>query len=103
MSEVVATPMPRIGDVAPDFTATTTHGEITFSEWQGDDWVVFFSHPADFTPVCTTELAEFARRNEEFTERGVKLLGLSVDSIHSHVAWVQNIKEILDIQIPNLC
>lgn len=100
MSEVVATPIPRIGDVAPDFTATTTHGEITFSEWQGDDWVVFFSHPADFTPVCTTELAEFARRNEEFTERGVKLLGLSVDSIHSHVAWVQNIKEILDIQIP---
>jgi sulfite reductase beta subunit-like hemoprotein/alkyl hydroperoxide reductase subunit AhpC len=91
--------IPRIGDPAPDFTANTTHGEITFSEWQGDDWVVLFSHPADFTPVCTTELAAFARRQDELTARGVKLLGLSIDSIHSHLAWRESIREGLGVEI----
>ena len=94
------TPIPRIGDDAPDFTAITTHGEITFSDWQGEEWVILFSHPADFTPVCTTELTEFASRNNEFADRGIKLIGLSIDSIHSHVAWVQNIKEIMGAKIP---
>ena len=94
------TPIPRIGDDAPDFTAITTHGEITFSDWQGDNWVILFSHPADFTPVCTTELTEFADRNDEFSDRGIKLIGLSIDSIHSHVAWVQNINEIMGTKIP---
>ena len=94
------TPIPRIGDDAPDFTAITTHGEITLSDWQEDNWVILFSHPADFTPVCTTELTEFASRNAEFSDRGIKLIGLSIDSIHSHVAWVQNINEIMGTKIP---
>lgn len=91
--------LPRIGDEAPDFTATTTHGELTFSEWQGEDWVVLFSHPADFTPVCTTELAAFARRQGEFTERGTKLIGVSIDSIHAHLAWTENIRQQLDVSV----
>jgi peroxiredoxin (alkyl hydroperoxide reductase subunit C) len=92
--------MPRIGDPAPDFKAISTHGEITFSDWQKGSWVVLFSHPADFTPVCSTELAEFARRNDEFTKRNTKLIGLSIDSIHSHLAWRENLKQILDVEIP---
>jgi peroxiredoxin (alkyl hydroperoxide reductase subunit C) len=100
MSEAVSGAIPRIGEVAPDFVAETTQGVIKFSEWQGGKWVVLFSHPADFTPVCTTELAEFARRNEEFAKRDAKLIGLSIDSIHSHMAWLQNIKERLGVEIP---
>ncbi|WP_420829516.1 peroxiredoxin [Nannocystis pusilla] len=73
---------------------------MKFSEWQGGKWVVLFSHPADFTPVCTTELAEFARKNDEFAGRDAKLIGLSIDSIHSHMAWLQNIKERLGVEIP---
>ena len=92
--------IPRIGDPAPDFTANTTHGPLTFSEWQNGKWVVFFSHPADFTPVCTTELAELARRNAEFEAKNVKLLGLSIDSIHSHLAWHDSIKTKLGVDIP---
>jgi len=92
--------IPRIGDTAPDFKAVTTHGEIQFSEWQKGSWVVLFSHPADFTPVCSTELVEFARRNDEFGKRNVKLIGLSIDSIHSHLAWRENLKQILDAEIP---
>jgi len=93
--------LPKIGEPAPDFTAVTTHSSaMKFSEWQGDSWVVFFSHPADFTPVCTTELTEFARRNDEFKALGVKLIGLSIDSIHSHLAWLQNIKQIMGVEIP---
>jgi peroxiredoxin 2/4 len=92
--------LPRIGDKAPDFKSETTHGVITFSEWQGNSWVVFFSHPADFTPVCTTELTEFAKRSKEFSDRNCKLLGVSVDSIHSHLAWVLNMEEKLGIRIP---
>lgn len=100
MSEAVSGAIPRIGEVAPDFVAETTQGVIKFSEWQGGKWVVLFSHPADFTPVCTTELAEFARRSDEFARRDAKLIGLSIDSIHSHMAWLQNIKERLGVEIP---
>jgi peroxiredoxin (alkyl hydroperoxide reductase subunit C) len=92
--------LPRIGDKAPDFQSETTHGVLKFSEWQGNSWVVFFSHPADFTPVCTTELTEFARRSKEFADRNCKLLGVSVDSIHSHLAWVMNMEEKLSVRIP---
>ena len=100
MPETTLTGIPRIGDPAPDFRALTTHGEIQFSDWQKGSWVVLFSHPADFTPVCSTELGEFARRNEEFARRNTKLIGLSIDSIHSHLAWRQNLKQILDVEIP---
>ena len=92
--------MPRIGDTAPDFKAVTTQGELQFSEWQGDHCVILFSHPADFTPVCSTELAEFAKRNAEFEALGTKLMGLSIDSIHSHLAWRENLKQIMDVEIP---
>ncbi len=92
--------MPKIGEQAPDFTAVTTQSpNLTFSEWQGDSWVVLFSHPADFTPVCSTELTEFARREDEFSRMNTKLIGLSVDSIHSHLAWIQNLKQILGVEI----
>jgi peroxiredoxin 2/4 len=100
MSDTAITGIPRIGDTAPDFTAVTTDGEITFSEWQGDSWAVLFSHPADFTPVCTTELCEFARKADEFARRNTKLIGLSIDSIHSHLAWRENIKEKLGVELP---
>lgn len=92
--------IPRLGDIAPDFKANTTLGEITFSEWQKDNWVVLFSHPADFTPVCSTELTEFARRIAEFDKRKAKLIGISIDSIHSHLAWTQNLEKILNVKIP---
>ncbi|MFZ5478759.1 MAG: peroxiredoxin [Myxococcota bacterium] len=92
--------IPRIGDPAPDFTANTTHGPLSFSEWQNGKWVVFFSHPADFTPVCTTELSEFARRADEFERRNVKLIGLSIDSIHSHLAWLDSIRDRMGIELP---
>jgi peroxiredoxin 2/4 len=92
--------MPRIGDPAPDFKAPTTHGELQFSQWQGTDWVVLFSHPADFTPVCSTELTEFGRRAEEFKKRSAKLIGISIDSVHSHLAWTQNLTKILGVKLP---
>jgi peroxiredoxin (alkyl hydroperoxide reductase subunit C) len=85
--------IPRIGEKAPDFTANTTQGELTFSEFNEDSWVILFSHPADFTPVCTTELSAFAEEKEFFEEHNTKLIGLSIDSIHSHLAWVHNVKE----------
>lgn len=91
--------IPRIGDNAPDFTAPTTEGELNFRKWQGDKWVILFSHPADFTPVCSTELTEFARRAKEFEERDTKLIGLSIDSVHSHLAWRENLKQIMDVEI----
>lgn len=83
----------------PDFEANTTHGLIRFSEWAGGKWVILFSHPADFTPVCTTELIELARRHEEFEKRGVKLIGNSVDSNYSHIAWLRNIEEKFSVKI----
>jgi peroxiredoxin (alkyl hydroperoxide reductase subunit C) len=85
--------MPRIGDQAPDFVAPTTTGELKFSEYNKDSWVILFSHPADFTPVCTTELSAFAVDKNWFDAHGTKLIGLSIDSIHSHLAWVNNVHE----------
>lgn len=86
-------PIPRIGEKAPDFTAPTTHGELTLSDYGKDSWVIMFSHPADFTPVCTTELSAFAQEKDFFTDHHTKLIGLSIDSIHSHLAWVNNVRE----------
>ncbi|MDX2306141.1 MAG: peroxiredoxin [Microscillaceae bacterium] len=83
----------RLGDEAPNFTAVTTEGEINFHEWLGDSWGVFFSHPADFTPVCTTELGTVAKYREEFEKRNVKTIALSVDPLDSHKAWVFDINE----------
>lgn len=85
--------MPRIGDMAPDYEAVTTMGKIKFSEFAKDKWTVMFSHPADFTPVCTTEMSGFAQRKAEFDALNTELLGLSIDSIHSHMAWVNNVRE----------
>ena len=85
--------MPRIGDNAPDFEAVTTHGKLKLSDYANGKWVILFSHPADFTPVCTTELSGFAERKQEFEKLDTKLMGLSIDSIHSHLAWVNNVNE----------
>lgn len=83
----------RINDIAPDFKADTTQGLLQFHEWIGDSWAVLFSHPKDFTPVCTTELGAFARRQQEFTQRNTKLIGLSVDPVASHQRWEKDIEE----------
>lgn len=83
----------QLGDLAPDFTADTTEGPIRFHEWLGDDWGVFFSHPKDFTPVCTTELGEVARIKPEFDRRGAKVIGLSVDPVADHDRWAADIAE----------
>lgn len=83
----------QLGDVAPDFTAPTTQGEISFHEWLGDNWGVLFSHPADFTPVCTTELGEVARLKGEFDKRSAKVIGLSVDPVDKHLVWEKDIEE----------
>jgi len=88
-----------IGDPAPEWTAVTTHGPKRLSDYKGK-WVVMFSHPADFTPVCTTEFIAFARKNDEFVKRNVQLIGLSIDSVHSHIAWTRNIKEKFGVDIP---
>ena len=85
--------MPRIGDKAPNFKAQTTKGPIEFENFAEDKWIVMFSHPADFTPVCTTEMTGFATRKPEFDALNTELLGLSIDSIHSHLAWVNNVRE----------
>lgn len=85
--------MPRIGDVAPDFNAVATTGKIQFSDFAKDKWIVMFSHPADFTPVCTTEMSGFAVRKPEFDALNTELLGLSIDSVHAHLGWVNNVKK----------
>ncbi|WP_074407063.1 MULTISPECIES: peroxiredoxin [Aquimarina] len=92
-TEIETNSIPRIGDDAPDFEALTTHGNLKFSEFADGKWAILFSHPADFTPVCTTELSGFAERKQEFEALNTKLIGLSIDSIHSHLAWVNNVKE----------
>jgi peroxiredoxin (alkyl hydroperoxide reductase subunit C) len=88
-----------IGMPAPDFEAVTTHGKIKLSQYKGK-WVMLFSHPADFTPVCTTEFIAFAERFEEFKKRGVEIIGLSIDSVYSHIAWVRSIEEKMGVRIP---
>lgn len=100
MSTEVITPRLELNGPAPDFTTNTTIGPITFSEWQGDSWVILFSHPADFTPVCTTEFIEFAKLNPELQKRNVKIIGNSIDSVYSHIAWVRNIEEKTGVHIP---
>jgi alkyl hydroperoxide reductase subunit AhpC len=84
----------RINDVAPDFEAQTTQGTIRFHDWIGDSWAVLFSHPKDFTPVCTTELGSMAKLQPEFTKRGVKIIGLSVDPVESHSRWAKDIEDV---------
>ena len=84
----------RINDIAPDFTANTTNGEISLHDWIGEGWAILFSHPKDFTPVCTTELGSLAKLETEFTKRNVKVMGLSVDPVNDHTAWLDDIEEV---------
>jgi peroxiredoxin (alkyl hydroperoxide reductase subunit C) len=91
--------MPIIGEPAPEFSAVTTHGPLKLSDFRGK-WVILFSHPADFTPVCTTEFMAFSKASEELGSLNVQLLGLSIDSVHSHLAWVRNVKEKMGVEIP---
>ncbi len=91
--------LPRLNEPAPAFEAVTTHGTIRLSDYKGS-WLILFSHPADFTPVCTTEFIAFAEIYPELQKRGVELLGLSIDSVYSHIAWVRNVEEKTGVHIP---
>lgn len=86
--------MLRLGMIAPDFSADTTQGRISFHDWLNDDWCVLFSHPKDFTPVCTTELAAITRLMPEFSRRGVKVIGISVDTVDIHLRWIRDIADV---------
>lgn len=95
------TRLPRINEPAPDFEAKSTHGVIRLSNYTSKGkWVLLFSHPADFTPVCTTEFVEFSKRNPEFEKRNVQLIGNSIDSVYSHIAWVLNIEKNFGVKVP---
>jgi peroxiredoxin (alkyl hydroperoxide reductase subunit C) len=96
MEESQPTPMPRIGDKAPEFHAVTTQGPIKFPSDYSGKWIILFSHPADFTPVCTSEFMTFATMEKRFEEAGCKLVGLSVDGLYSHIAWLRTIKEKIE-------
>ncbi|MEA3413148.1 MAG: peroxiredoxin [Pseudomonadota bacterium] len=98
MNDTTQQSMPRLNEAAPAFDAPTTHGQRKLEDYRGK-WLVLFSHPADFTPVCTTEFMAFARRHEEFQALNTELLGLSIDSHYSHVAWVRNIKEKFGVDV----
>ncbi|MER0441295.1 MULTISPECIES: peroxiredoxin [Emticicia] len=89
----------RLGDIAPNFTAETTQGTIDFHEWLGDSWGMLFSHPADFTPVCTTELGKTALLKDDFAKRGVKVIAVSVDDLASHNKWVPDIEEVNGVTV----
>lgn len=88
-----------MGSIAPNFKAETTNGEIDFHEFIGDHWVILFSHPEDYTPVCTTELAALAKYQPEFSKRGVKLIGLSANTVESHGGWINDINEIAGVTL----
>jgi peroxiredoxin (alkyl hydroperoxide reductase subunit C) len=98
MTETTPISMPRLNEPAPDFRAPTTHGEKSLEDYRGK-WLILFSHPADFTPVCTTEFMAFAKRQQDFAALNVELLGLSIDSHFAHIAWVRNIKEKFGVDI----
>jgi peroxiredoxin (alkyl hydroperoxide reductase subunit C) len=95
-NEIAITPMPRIGDKAPEFTAVTTQRTISFPGGFSGSWVILFSHPADFTPVCTSEFITFASLEKKFAEANCKLVGLSVDGLYSHIAWLRTIKDKIE-------
>ncbi|WP_347349969.1 peroxiredoxin [Intrasporangium sp.] len=90
---------PHLGEIAPDFTAETTEGTVTFHSWKGDSWAVLFSHPADFTPVCTTELGRVATLESEWERRGVKVIAVSVDPLESHQGWKRDIAEVAGSEV----
>lgn len=96
---LVTTGLPRLGAPAPQFEARTTHGIVRLEDYAGR-WLVLFSHPADFTPVCTTEFVAFAKAHDQFAARNCALLGLSIDSVYSHIAWVRDIEETLGVHVP---
>lgn len=89
----------RLGDIAPDFTTNSSKGELSFHDWAGDSWVVLFSHPKDYTPVCTTELGTVAKYADQFAARGVKTIAVSVDSVEEHMGWIGDIEEIQDTTV----
>jgi len=96
IEQAPVTPMPRIGDPAPEFKAVTTQGEINFPQDYSGEWTILFSHPADFTPVCTSEFITFASMEDDFNKANCKLIGLSIDGLYSHIAWLRTIKEKIE-------
>jgi alkyl hydroperoxide reductase subunit AhpC len=99
MAEREGTMKLQLGDIAPDFLQESTDGPIQFYEWAGNDWVLLFSHPRDFTPVCTTELGEVAKIKPEFDRRGIKIIGLSVDGVEDHHNWIRDIEETQGVAV----